>query len=259
VAEVEQLKLQLPQAFNHAMDWVRDQPWGKALLDKGTETAANPAAQAGNAMSKVSQVFSNTFEAIAAIIVILFVGIYLASSPMTYIGLVLEAVPRKKRFGVKRLLINSNRTLRAWIVGQLVCMVAIGLCTGIGLHFLNVPLAGALGFVAGLFEFIPTIGPILSAVPALLLAFVESPTKALYVGILFIVLQFIENHTLVPLVQSKAIDLPPVVLILGILLFSTLFGFMGLFLATPLVAVVAVLLQEFMRRNRAGSVATRKH
>ena len=248
VEEVEQLKQRLPMAFNHAVDWVRDQPWGKALIEKSTDTAT-PAAQAGEAVSKATQFFSNTFEVVARVLVILVVGLYLAADPMTYIALFLRVIPRTKQFAAKRFLVRSGRTLRSWLIGQLVCMVAIGVCIGLGLRFMGVHLAGALGFVAGFFEFIPTVGPILSAVPAILLSFLESPVKALYVIVLFVVVQFIENHTLVPLVQAKAIDIPPVILIVSLLVFSTLFGFLGLFLATPLAAVIAVVLDELLRRQ----------
>ncbi|MDB6024906.1 MAG: hypothetical protein JWM68_1129 [Verrucomicrobiales bacterium] len=252
--EVEQLKTRLPEAFNHAMDWVRQQSWGRALLENTNETTA-PNGASGGAMSKATQVFSNTFEALAGIIVVIFIGIYLAANPMAYIGLLLQGTPREHRFATKRILVRSGQTLRSWLLGQLVCMIAVGLFTGFGLHFLGVPLAGALGFVAGMLEFIPTIGPILSAVPAVLLSFVQSPIKAVYVMILFVVVQFIENHTLVPLVQAKAIDLPPVVLILALLLFGTLFGFLGLFLATPLTAVIAVLLDELLGRRKEATVS----
>ncbi len=246
--ELGELKRRLPLAFDHAVEWIREQPLGKALIEQSAESGGH-VQNASGAVAKASQVFSNTFEAVGAVILVLFIGIYLAANPMAYIGLLLKATPRNYRFVAKRVLVQCNRTLRSWLLGQLVCMIAIGVCTGIGLHFLGVPLAGALGVLAGLLEFIPTIGPILSAVPAVLLSFVESPTKALYVVILFVVVQFIENHTLVPLVQSKAIDLPPVVLILALLLFGTLFGFLGLFLATPMAAVIAVMINEYARRQ----------
>jgi predicted PurR-regulated permease PerM len=253
--EVDQLKQRLPAAFNHAMDWVREQPWGKALIEGSQPDNKTVPMPATGAMTQVSKVFSNTFEALAGFIIVIFIGIYMAANPMAYVGLLLKGTPREGQFALKRTLVRSGATLRSWLLGQLVCMIVIGVGTWVGLHFLKVPLAGALGFLAGLFEFVPTVGPILSAVPAILLSFVESPMKALYVVILFIVLQFIENHTLVPLVQAKAIDLPPVVLILSLLLFSTLFGFLGLFLATPMTAVIAVILEEFIRRRKLAREA----
>ena len=100
----------------------------------------------------------------------------------------------------------------------------------------RVKAAFALGVIAGLLEFVPTVGPILSAVPAVAMAFLDSPEKALYIGIAYVGIQFIENHLLIPLLMKGGMDLPPALTILAQALMALLFGFLGLMRAVPLLA-----------------------
>jgi predicted PurR-regulated permease PerM len=130
--------------------------------------------------------------------------------------------------------------LRRWLVTQLIAMVAIGSVTTIVLLLLGVRAAFALGILAGLFEFIPTVGPILSALPAVAMAFLDSPEKALYVALAFWGIQFAENHLLIPLLMKGGVDVPPVLTILSQALMALVFGFIGLMCAVPLLAAVMV-------------------
>jgi predicted PurR-regulated permease PerM len=122
-------------------------------------------------------------------------------------------------------------------------MIFIGLLTWIGLSILGVPLALTLGLIAGLLSFIPNFGPILSALPALLLAFIESPRSALYVGGLYILVQLIESNIVTPLIEKETVELPPALTIMFQLSLAVLVGGLGLVLATPLLAVIMVLVQ----------------
>jgi predicted PurR-regulated permease PerM len=122
-------------------------------------------------------------------------------------------------------------------------MVFIGVLTWIGLSVLGVPLALTLGLIAGLLSFIPNFGPILSAVPAMLIAFVDSPITALYVGGLFIVVQLIESNIVTPLIEKETVELPPGLTIMFQLALAVLVGGLGLVLATPLLAVVMAIVQ----------------
>jgi predicted PurR-regulated permease PerM len=130
--------------------------------------------------------------------------------------------------------------LRRWLVTQLVAMVAIGSVTTVVLLILDVKAAFALGILAGLLEFIPTVGPILSAVPAVAMGFLDSPEKALYVAIAFWAIQFAENHLLIPLLMKGGVDVPPVLTILSQALMAMVFGFLGLMCAVPILAAVMV-------------------
>ena len=100
--------------------------------------------------------------------------------------------------------------------------------------------AFALGLLAGLFEFIPTVGPIVSALPAIAMAFLDSPEKALSVGIAYVGIQFFENHLLIPLLMKGGIDLPPALTVFSQALMALTFGFLGLMCAVPLLAATVV-------------------
>ena len=133
--------------------------------------------------------------------------------------------------------------LRRWLVTQLLAMVAIGTASTIACLILGVKAPFALGLLAGLFEFIPTIGPILSAVPAVAMGFLDSPEKALTIGLVYWAIQFIENNLLIPLLMKGAVNVPPVLTILAQALLTVLFGFLGLMVAVPLMATAMVLVR----------------
>jgi predicted PurR-regulated permease PerM len=145
-------------------------------------------------------------------------------------------------------------------------MVAVGVMTGIGLALLRVPLSLSLGLLAGLFEFVPVVGPIAAAVPGVLLAFAAGPQTAFYVLVLYVVVQQIESNILTPLIQRWAVELPPVIALLSIVACGLLFGPMGVIFATPMAVVVMAMVQhlyvedtlengraEPKRANRASS------
>jgi predicted PurR-regulated permease PerM len=123
-------------------------------------------------------------------------------------------------------------------------MAVVGVATTAGLWLLGVPFALALGVVAFVLDFVPYIGPILSAVPAILVAMTLGPMEALYVGLLYFGVQSLESYLLTPLVQQRAVQLPPALTILSQVLLGLLLGGFGLALATPLTAVGVVLVRE---------------
>ena len=141
-------------------------------------------------------------------------------------------------------MLESERALRLWLKGQAIAMVVVGLMTGIGLWFLGMPSAFVLGLLAGLLEFIPFAGPIISAIPAILLALVVGPEMALWVGLLYLAVQQFEGNILSPMIQQYAVDLPGVVLLFSLIGFGILFGTLGVILAAPLAVVTLVLVKR---------------
>jgi predicted PurR-regulated permease PerM len=145
--------------------------------------------------------------------------------------------------------------LRKWLVTQLIAMAVIGGVSTIALLILQVKAAFALGLLAGLFEFIPTVGPILSAVPAVAMGFLDSPQKAVIVAIAFFLIQFMENHLLIPLLMKGGVDVPPALTILSQALMALLFGFLGLMVAVPLLAATLVAVKMLYVENVVGERA----
>ena len=123
-------------------------------------------------------------------------------------------------------------------------MLCVGAITGIGLWLLGVPLALSLALLAGLLEFIPYVGPIASAVPAILVGFALRPALALEVAALYLLVHLIEGYILVPLIQKKAVALPPALGITAVVMFGVLFGPLGIMLAHPLMVTVMVLIRK---------------
>jgi predicted PurR-regulated permease PerM len=135
---------------------------------------------------------------------------------------------------------------------QIIAMVAIGSVTTVVLLLLGVKAAVALGIIAGLLEFIPYVGPILSAVPAIAMALMDGPEKALYVALAYVAIQQLEGVVLQPLLMKEGLELPPVITILGQALLALVFGFMGLLLAVPLLATAMVPIKMLYVRDVVG-------
>lgn len=184
--------------------------------------------------------FSGVLGTLGNVLIITFVGIYFAAAPFTYINGIVMLVPHRKRARAREVMDEIGRTLAKWLVGKSISMVVVGTLTAVGLTILGVPLALILGIIAGLLDFIPYLGPLMAGVPAVLIAFSDSPTTALYVLGLFGMIQMIEGYLLQPFIEQKTVSLPPALTIVMQLLFGTLFGLAGVALATPLTAVLAV-------------------
>jgi predicted PurR-regulated permease PerM len=130
----------------------------------------------------------------------------------------------------------------SWLRGQLLLMLVVGVLVAIGMAILGVPYALLLGVWAGITEFFPAIGPILGGLPGVILAFTTlGLVKGIIALVIYIVIQQLENHILVPRIMGKALGLSPVVIILSLLIGGQLLGFIGLIVAIPIAAVVSVI------------------
>lgn len=192
----------------------------------------------------VSRAILSIGNSIAEALVVIFAGIFLATQPRFYRTGAIKLVPDGKRALVAEAMDESERALHLWLKGQLIAMVVVGLLTGFGLWLLGVPSAFTLGLLAGLLEFVPFAGPILSAIPAVLLALAVAPDLALWVALLYFGVQQFEGYVLTPLVQQYAVDLPGVVLLFSLLAFGAIFGVLGIILAAPLSVVMYVLVKR---------------
>ena len=198
----------------------------------------------GGALSRVSQYLfgflSSTLSAIAGLILVVFLTIYIAADPARYHRGMMHLFPHGSRNRAGEVLTAVAAVLRRWLRTQLIAMLVIGAVTTTVLLILGIPAAIPLGILAGLFEFIPTVGPILSAIPAVTMGFVDSPQKALTVAIVYGIIQFAENHVLIPKLMEEGMDLPPALTILAQALMALIFGFLGLLVAVPALAAVKV-------------------
>jgi predicted PurR-regulated permease PerM len=139
---------------------------------------------------------------------------------------------------------EAGKSLMQWMKGTAIGMAVVGIISAVGLTLIGVPAALALGLIAGLLEFIPYVGPALSFVPATVVALAVSPEKALWVIGLYVVVQSIESNVLLPLLMKRMVKLPPALTLLFQAMMATLFGFLGLLLAVPILAMTRILVME---------------
>ena len=231
---------QVPRALESLRQRLGHYAWGRWLLGMGFGGGALTP-RGPELMSQATGVVSTTVGALFSIVIVLFAGFYLAAHPSLYTKGLLRLVPLRHRPRGAEVLGAVGYTLRWWLVGQLLTMTVVGVMTAVGLWLLGIPLAFALGVLAFLLDFIPNFGPVIAAAPAVLLALMISPTMALYVILLYTIVQQIESLIISPLVHQKTVHLPPVLTITAQVLLAILAGPLGLLLATPLVAVALVL------------------
>ncbi len=151
---------------------------------------------------------------------------------------------------VKKLIIRIEEKLGGWLRGQLVLSVVIGLLSYIGLALLGIPYALPLSLIAGVLEVIPVMGPIIAAIPAIVIAASISPVLGFGVAAMYLVIQQLENHLIVPQVMKRAVGLNPLVVILAIAIGSKLLGFAGALLAVPLAVVGQIIVSEIIEERK---------
>lgn len=212
--------------------------------------------QLGGATRYFLPVLSSTVAVFAGILLVIFLAIYVAVSPGTYRRGLMFMVPARSRERADIIINAVTVMMRRWLVTQLIAMVLIGVVTTVALLVLQVRAAVPLGILAGLLEFVPTIGPILSAIPAIAMGFVDSPEKALYVTVAYLLIQFVENQVLIPILMNEGIDLPPALTIVAQALMAIAFGFLGLVIAVPLLAAILVSIRTAHALNAADAAAS---
>jgi predicted PurR-regulated permease PerM len=199
---------------------------------------------------------STVVGSITGIFVILFVAVYLSIDPEHYRNGLVRLVPPRLRPRLRDALLDTGVTMQRWMVATLISMSLIAVMTTVGLLLLGIPAALALGLIAGALQFIPTFGPVLSSVPAAAIGFVVSPLHALWVLLLYFGTQQVESNMITPLVMKRAVNLPPALTILAQALMTVLFGFLGLIVAVPLVAVAMVLVRRLYIEPLEAAAAT---
>ena len=238
--QVETLRETLPAAWKTIEMRLGDLGLGEQIK----RFAESIRAPGGSSFSAFGRTVLSIGSGIADVLVVIVAGIFLATQPRFYLTGAVKLVPPGKRDLAVEAISESEHALRLWLRGQLISMTVVGLLTGFGLWALGMPSAFALGLLAGILEFIPFLGPILSMVPAVLLALAVSPDLALWVLLVYFVVQQFEGYVLTPLVQQYAVDLPGVILLFSLIAFGALFGTLGVILAAPLTVVVYVLVKR---------------
>lgn len=235
-----QLAEELPKAVERVRQYVADAGWIGTAMDRvaGAGSEVSP-----EMLARVAGVFSTAIGAVSGVLIVLALGIYFAVSPRLYTRGLLHLVPTPRQERAAEFLAAVTRGLRWWLLGQFGSMAAIGSLITTGLFLLEVPAALTLGILAGVLTFIPFLGPVIAAAPAILIALLDSPMLAVYVTLLYIVAQSLEGYLITPMIQKRAVYMPPAVLLAAQLILGVWLGFLGVFLAAPLILVVLITVQ----------------
>ena len=200
----------------------------------------------------VFNTISGAISGIVSLIVFLVISFYLVVEEGALKRMARAIAPEQYHIFLSQLLSKMQKKVGSWLRGQILLSLVIGIMAYTGLLILGVNYALVLGLLAGLLEFIPYIGPIVSAIPAVLLAFSASPLKAALVVILYFVIQQVENNILVPKVMQKAVGLNPVISVIAVLVGARLAGIMGVLFAIPVVTALDVLISELFPQKYRG-------
>lgn len=239
--QAAQLWEQLPLALEAVRARIATQSWGPGLLAQLSAESVLNAGSGGALAGSATSVLASGFGALTDFAIICVVAVFLAADPATYRAGFVTLFAPEDRARAGRVLDEVAHTLQGWLLAQLLAMAVIGALTTIGLWLLGVKLAVVLGVIVALLTFIPNLGPILAAAPAVLLALAESPVLAAYVVALYILVQIIEGNVTTPLIQRQSLALPPALILAAQLMMAGVSGLLGLALATPLVAVAITL------------------
>ena len=233
VHETQNLIKTLPQTFNQVL------PPG--MIDTGVlqQELGNFSM---NAVSYTLAIFGN----ILGFISVLVLTFYLLMEREKLDKLVAQFFTGREELA-QRIVNRIEYKLGSWLRGQLMLSLIIGVLVYTALFLLQIPFALPLAIIAGLFEVVPVIGPIISAIPAILIAFTISPLTALFVAGAFFLVQQLENHLIVPQVMKKAVGLNPLIVILAVSIGGKLLGISGALLAVPIAVVVQVISEEILK------------
>jgi predicted PurR-regulated permease PerM len=253
-AQAAELRERLPQAIEAARSWLASKPFGSQIVDQARDLTSGDLP-----LGRVASGAALAAGALGNFILMLLLGVFFAIEPTMYKEGAVRLFPVRHRGAVGEAIAACGEALRGWLKGQGLSMLFVGMATSVGLWLLGVPLALILGVVAGVLDFVPFFGPIVSGALAVLLAFTEGPQTALYVALLGLAIQQLEGNVVMPLVQRWAVQLPPAVGLVAVVIAATLFGIPGILLATPLMVVCMVLVRElYVKRaleNHAGDGA----
>ena len=198
----------------------------------------------GGAFSTFVSVGASVANVLSFGFVVLVSTIFTVAQPEPLVNGFVALYPAGWRERVREILNEMYWNVQRWFLGQLVSMAVIGMLFTVALFVIGIPFALLLGILSGLLAFIPFVGPAISVVPPTLLALADDPVKALWVILAYAGVQFVEGNIVQPLVMSRVVSLHPVIIVFALLIMGTLFGFVGVLIAIPLVAALHILVHE---------------
>lgn len=238
-SQITQLIDTFPSVIQQAKEQIKSSSIGERLLEYFSSENAQLRLK-----SIASTFLSTTFGFLGDIYVILIAGIYLTVAPHLYKKGIVKLIPVSGRKKANKTLSKLGHSLKQWLKGKLLSMLITFILIAIGLKIIGLPMWLALAIITALLNFIPNFGPIIAAIPAVLIGLTISPTTALVVAGLFLVAQTLEGTLITPQIQQKMVHIPPALLIVSQVIIAAVTGFWGLVFAAPLLVIIIVLVKE---------------
>ncbi len=247
-SQVTQLSDTLPATIDNAQQKISSLPLGDKLIQYLQSSGTSQ-----KTMAIAKQFFSSGFGIVSDLYIIILMSLFFTASPSVYTKGVVALMPSQQaKDKCGELLQELNTVLKKWLKGQIIGIVFIAALSAGGLLILGLPLVFSLSLIAGLLNFIPNFGPIIALIPAVLIAFTQSGSKALIVIGIYTGIQIIQSAVQQPLVQKKMVNIPPALTIIGQVAMGALGGFWGILLATPIVAIVMTIVDKLYLKKSMG-------
>jgi predicted PurR-regulated permease PerM len=248
VRQAQELWTRLPSMLDRAQTFLIDRGLLTDRITLGEAVRRAPGSPA-DAVGTVFTAVTSVFTGVLALITLLVLTFYLLVESRSILAAFARLFPPHARPRVLEISNKISGKVSAWLSGQLILAASIGASAAIGLWLLGVPYFYVLALIAAVGEMIPVIGPILSAIPAILAGLTVSPQTALFVALFWLVQQQVENNLLVPKIMEKQVGVSPVVIIIALLIGGSAFGVIGALLAVPTAAIVQVIVQELIEES----------
>ncbi|SDH82410.1 Predicted PurR-regulated permease PerM [Chryseobacterium taeanense] len=242
--QVSQLQKDIPQSISKLQENLSHTSWGKDLLKNIKNPKELVKDNKEDIVNSTTAIFSTTLSSLANTFVVIVIALFFAVDPKLYKKGFLCLLPDKVVPKADKLIYKCYETLANWLKGKFLSMLVVGILTYIGLILLDFPIPLVLSLIAMILTFIPNIGPIIAMIPAMLIGMVNGPEQALYAAALYIIVQTLESYLITPYINKKAVDLPPALTLAWQVFLGIFLGGLGLFMATPLLAVIFVLVND---------------
>ncbi len=235
---LDRLAQDIPQSVQQFTQQLSQVEWLQRLLNHAYSSVKEGLSD--KVFSHLAGIFATALGGLTSLLVIIVIGLYLSVDPRVYTHSFILLIPHHRRERTREVLAAQGHSLRWWLLGRISSMTVVGVLTWTGLMALGMPLAFTLAVLAGLLSFVPNIGPIVSALPAVLTALSLGPMMAAYVVLLYIGVQTVESYFITPFIQQRAVSIPPALLLTMQLIMGVWAGVLGVLLATPLAVAIMV-------------------
>jgi len=237
--QIQEMSDTIPKTIEKTKQQLNQSTLGQKIVEKLSSSGTKQKAQ-----SLMQTFFKSTFGILGDIYVVLFVGIFFTASPKVYKQGIISLIPPKSKTRADAVLNAIGNNLEKWLKGKLFAMLVVFVLTSVGLIIMGMPMWLTLALIAGILNFIPNFGPLIALIPAVLIAFLQGPSTALWVASLYIAVQVAESNFITPMVQQRLVSIPPALIIIAQLLMAPLTGGWGLVLSTPTMVIIMILVQK---------------